>query len=99
MSEAHAAWLAPESLRPLGSRRVLVLGSGALAATVLDEVTRACAQFGGSVRHLAPAAQQLDGSETFDLVFALPTTKPLPAGVPAQVGPLLRRYTDTIGPE
>ena len=45
----HAAWLPPESLQALGSRRVLVLGTGALVATVLDEVRAAVERFGGSV--------------------------------------------------
>ncbi|MGC4889673.1 alpha-glucuronidase [Micromonospora sp. DT227] len=45
----HAAWLPPEAFRALGTRGVLVHGSGPLVDTVLDEVTRACARYGGRV--------------------------------------------------
>ncbi|MEK8104992.1 hypothetical protein NKG94_06840 [Micromonospora sp. M12] len=43
----HAAWLPPEAFRALGSRRILVHGDGLLVDTVLDEVSRACARYGG----------------------------------------------------
>ncbi|MCF0093803.1 alpha-glucuronidase [Micromonospora sp. MH99] len=47
----HPAWLPPEAFRALGARRVLVHGDGLLVDTVLDEVTRACARYGGRVWH------------------------------------------------
>ncbi|WFE40864.1 alpha-glucuronidase [Micromonospora sp. WMMD998] len=50
----HAAWLPPEAFRALGSRDVLVHGGGPLVDTVLDEVTRACARYGGRVWHSPP---------------------------------------------
>ncbi|WP_254909630.1 alpha-glucuronidase [Micromonospora sp. NBS 11-29] len=45
----HAAWLPPEAFRAIGARSVLVHGHGLLVDTVLDEVTRACARYGGRV--------------------------------------------------
>ncbi|MGW0808608.1 alpha-glucuronidase [Nonomuraea sp. NPDC002799] len=66
---AHAAWLPPEAFRPLGSRRVLVPGPGA----VHDEVAHACARHGGTL--------SLSGEA--DLVLALATAGPLPAAAHA----------------
>ncbi|MFF4590719.1 alpha-glucuronidase [Streptomyces sp. NPDC001388] len=43
------AWLPPEALRPLGTRRTLIRGTGPLAATVRGEVAEACARFGGEI--------------------------------------------------
>ena len=54
LTGVHAAWLPPEAFRAIGSRRVLVLGDGALVDTVFDEVARACAGYGGDARR-APA--------------------------------------------
>jgi alpha-glucuronidase len=66
----HPAWLPPEALRPLGSRRVLVRGEGLLVETVAAEATRACARFGGRATHLPAAAG--DGAESgAELVLAL----------------------------
>jgi alpha-glucuronidase len=65
------AWLPPESFRAIGSRRTVVWGDGPLVDTVLDEVARACARYGGRVRHHGPAAA--------DLVLALSTVELLPA--------------------
>ncbi|MBO3740273.1 alpha-glucuronidase [Actinoplanes flavus] len=45
----HPAWLPPEAFRAVGSRRVLVQGTGPLADTVRHEIAQACARFGGSV--------------------------------------------------
>ncbi|MBP2708533.1 alpha-glucuronidase [Microbispora sp. RL4-1S] len=88
----HAAWLPPEALRAIGSRRTLVHGDGLLVETVHDEVARACARYGGSVLHRAPGggctgrpggrpgarAVGREG-EPYDLVLALTTADPLPA--------------------
>ena len=52
--DVHAAWLPPEAFRAIGSRRTLVRGDGILVETVRDEVARACARYGGGVRHLVP---------------------------------------------
>ncbi|RQX05239.1 alpha-glucuronidase, partial [Micromonospora arida] len=48
---AHPAWLPPEAFRSLGARRVLLHGEGLLVDTVLNEVSRACARYGGRVWH------------------------------------------------
>jgi alpha-glucuronidase len=69
-AEPHAAWLPPRAFQALGSRRVLVHGEGLLVETVLHEVARACAQYGGSVTREAA-----DG-EPFDLVLALSVVAP-----------------------
>ncbi|SDT08046.1 alpha-glucuronidase [Actinoplanes derwentensis] len=69
---AHPAWLPPEAFRAIGARRVLVLGDGMLVETVREEITVACARFGGQVRH-----RQDQAGERFDLVLAL--TGALPA--------------------
>ena len=45
----HAAWLAPEAFRAVGSRRAAVHGDGLLVETVQREIEQACARFGGSV--------------------------------------------------
>ncbi|MBQ0825296.1 alpha-glucuronidase [Streptomyces tagetis] len=52
--EADAAWLPPEVFRPLGSRRVLVRGTGPLVDTVAAEVADACRRHGGAVLSGAP---------------------------------------------
>jgi alpha-glucuronidase len=49
------AWLPAEAFRALGSRRVLVAGTGSLTDTVHGEVAAACAAFGGeAVRAAEP---------------------------------------------
>lgn len=110
MAGVHSAWLPPESLRALGSRRVLVLGEGELARTVLNEVAQACARYGGTVRHWAPtvidltiAAHPVDaGMEPFECVLALSTASPVPADL-AEVGsrlrPLLEEHAGAMGEE
>ncbi|WP_311932235.1 alpha-glucuronidase [Microbispora sp. H11081] len=70
MAGVHAAWLPPEAFRAVGSRRTLVLGEGRLAGTVHEEVARACARHGGSVRRA--------GDGPYDLVLALTVAEPLP---------------------
>ncbi|WP_406441732.1 alpha-glucuronidase [Streptomyces sp. NBC_01613] len=58
------AWLPDEAFRPIGTRRMLVRGSGPLVDTVHGEVARACERFGGRVeRDAAPGP--------FDLVLEL----------------------------
>ncbi|WP_444947333.1 alpha-glucuronidase [Micromonospora ureilytica] len=47
----HPAWLPPEAFRSLGARRILLHGEGLLVDTVLHEVSRACARYGGRVWH------------------------------------------------
>ncbi|MET8231783.1 alpha-glucuronidase [Micromonospora sp. NPDC005298] len=68
----HAAWLPPEAFRSLGARRVLVHGEGLLVDTVLDEVSRACARYGGRVWH-SPS-----WNVDVDLVLALRAAGELP---------------------
>ncbi|MGC0328951.1 alpha-glucuronidase [Streptomyces sp. SAI-170] len=73
MQGVDPAWLPDEVFRPIGTRRTLVRGSGPLVDTVHEEVTRACARFGGRVeRDAAPGPYDLvlevtgtDGSEAF----------------------------------
>ncbi|WP_433124556.1 alpha-glucuronidase [Micromonospora sp. CA-240977] len=69
----HPAWLPPEAFRTLGARRVLVHGDGLLVDTVLDEVSRACARYGGRVWH--NPSWDVD----VDLVLALRGAGELPA--------------------
>jgi alpha-glucuronidase len=69
----HPAWLPPEAFRALGSRHVLVRGDGALVETVRNEVTQACARYGGRV-------SDRDADDAFDLVLALSTAEPLRVG-------------------
>lgn len=69
----HAAWLPPEAFRSLGARRVLVHGDGLLVDTVLDEVSRACARYGGRVWH--SPSWDVD----VDLVLALRGADELPS--------------------
>lgn len=49
MNGIDPGWLPPEALRPLGTRRTLIRGSGPLVGTVHGEVTDACGRFGGEV--------------------------------------------------
>jgi alpha-glucuronidase len=69
LDTVHAAWLPPEAFRPLGARRTLVLGQGLLTETVVHELERACARYGGSVTHRPIGA--LAPGEEFDLIFGL----------------------------
>ncbi|GAA3217496.1 alpha-glucuronidase [Dactylosporangium siamense] len=59
--DVHPAWLPPEALRAVGSRRVLIQGGGLLVDTVRAELSRACGRFGGTV----------GGDGPFDLVLKL----------------------------
>ncbi|MGC9665322.1 alpha-glucuronidase [Planosporangium sp. 12N6] len=90
LTDVHAAWLPPQAFRAVGAHRTLVLGDGPLAETVRHEVERACARYGGDVRHRAspstgarPADHADAGGEAFDLVLALATAEPLPAAAAA----------------
>ena len=65
----HPAWLPPDAFRALGSRRVLVQGTGLLVDTVREEVVRAGGQ-------LVP-----DGA---GLVLALSIVDSLPAALRAK---------------
>ncbi|SEU25265.1 alpha-glucuronidase [Nonomuraea wenchangensis] len=47
LTGVHPAWLPPEAFQAIGSRRVLVLGEGALVDTVREEVAAAHARHGG----------------------------------------------------
>ncbi|MDH6218720.1 alpha-glucuronidase [Streptomyces pseudovenezuelae] len=61
------AWLPEQAFRPLGTRRVLIRGSGPLVDTVHGEVAAACERFGGRVdRDASP--------EPFDLSLELTGT-------------------------
>jgi alpha-glucuronidase len=84
----HAAWLPPEAFRALGSRRILVHGTGPLVDTVHDEAARACAEHGGRVTRPtthairdgqaadAPGVPPSGGTAPADLVFALSGAAP-----------------------
>ncbi|AWS43411.1 alpha-glucuronidase [Streptosporangium sp. 'caverna'] len=80
-ADIHPAWLPPEAFRAIGSRRTLVRGDGPLVDTVREEVKRACARYGGGVRHHTPdeTGDQTAAGEPFDLVLALSAAGPLPA--------------------
>ncbi|HEY8533568.1 MAG TPA: alpha-glucuronidase [Micromonospora sp.] len=95
-SAFHPAWLPPEAFRPLGSRRGLVYGNGPLVDTVVDELARATAQFGGQVRREAPVDTLAAGE--YDVVLALRDRAPLPAEARA-VDVALRRDGVSLGPE
>ncbi|MFC7546985.1 alpha-glucuronidase [Plantactinospora sp. GCM10030261] len=75
----HPAWLPGAAWRAVGSRRVLVRGAGPVLDTVADELTRAGAEHGGTVRR----STDRPSPEPVDLVFAL-----TPAELPAVPGPL-----------
>jgi len=62
--DRHPAWLPPEALRAVGSRRTVVRGAGTLVDTVAAEVARACARYGGTVH-------RDDAATPVDLVLAL----------------------------
>ena len=68
----HPAWLPPETLRALGSRRVLVCGEGLLVDTVAEEVRRACARFGGTAarRHAPSPGAEPDADVVLSLTAA-----------------------------
>ncbi|ETK37828.1 alpha-glucuronidase [Microbispora sp. ATCC PTA-5024] len=87
----HPAWLPPEALRPIGSRRTLVLGDGLLTGTVHDEAARACARYGGHVHRRTR-------TQPYDLVLALTTAEPLPEPLPGPAQTVLDEFRSTTGP-
>ncbi len=105
-TDPHAAWLPPEAFRPIGSRRTLLHGHGALAETVRAEVERACAEYGGEIRQVAgdlpsgegPSGEGRAADGRYDLVFALSTAPSLPAAAEA-VRAGLRPATGSCGAE
>ncbi|MFD6563717.1 alpha-glucuronidase [Micromonospora profundi] len=72
--QVHAAWLPPEAFRSLGARRVLVHGDGPLVDTVLDEVARACARYGGRMWHSPSWDVDVDLVLTLRHADALPSS-------------------------
>ncbi|HWB38479.1 MAG TPA: alpha-glucuronidase, partial [Rugosimonospora sp.] len=80
LTDVHPAWLPPEALRALGSRRTLVVGEWSLVATVLAEVEQAAGRHGGGVRH-DPAPESVPDLAGTDLLLALRSAGPLPAAV------------------
>ncbi|MEH1029150.1 alpha-glucuronidase [Micromonospora profundi] len=72
--QVHAAWLPPEAFRSLGARRVLVHGDGPLVDTVLDEVARACARYGGRMWHSPSWDVDVDLVLTLRRADALPSS-------------------------
>ncbi|WP_460070531.1 alpha-glucuronidase [Streptomyces sp. YKOK-I1] len=63
MNGIDPGWLPPEAFRPLGARRVLIRGSGALADTVRREVSDACARFGGEIVRDGPCDLLLEAAD------------------------------------
>ena len=59
-TEVHHAWLPPVAWQPIGSRRTVVIGTGALVDTVRNEVAQACARYGGKVRTARAGAGEFD---------------------------------------
>ncbi|RKR86415.1 alpha-glucuronidase [Micromonospora pisi] len=108
-ADIHAAWLPSEAFRAIGSRRILVSGPGTGAETVLREIERACARYGGSVRRQSPPsggerpAADRAGADTapYDLALVLATEQALPVETAARAD--LRRHrgegTGTLGEE
>ncbi|GIG92260.1 alpha-glucuronidase [Plantactinospora endophytica] len=104
-SRPHPAWLPPEAFRAIGAHHTLVYGDGTLVDTVYDEVGRARARYGGTVRRLSGQAtepERAGADETpADLVLALAPTGSPPAGgaLPAEVGSELGAEVAGLGPE
>ncbi|WP_255951802.1 alpha-glucuronidase [Streptomyces odontomachi] len=72
--EVHAAWLPPEAFTALGTRRVLVHGTGLLVETVRQEVADACGWYGPSREAQDP---EVDGAPgPYDAVFTLAGSEP-----------------------
>ncbi|MEW1718264.1 alpha-glucuronidase [Streptomyces sp. NPDC093109] len=69
-TDADPAWLPPEAFRALGSRHVLVCGTGAPTDTVHGEVAAACAEFGGTVARSAGPVPEAD-DRPYDLLLCL----------------------------
>ncbi|MFY1693223.1 alpha-glucuronidase [Plantactinospora sp. WMMB782] len=103
----HPAWLPPEAFRAIGGRRTLVCGEGLLVQTVYDEVAQACARYGGTVTRQRVGAgtggRAGASGGPYDLVLALGTGGPLPAGaaevVAEAAGPGPDADGDELGPE
>ncbi|GAA1160385.1 alpha-glucuronidase family glycosyl hydrolase [Streptomyces hebeiensis] len=68
-TEADHAWLPPEAFRVLGSRRVLVSGTGPLVDTVHGEVAAACERFGGTVTRAREGTAS--AGSAYDLLLCL----------------------------
>jgi alpha-glucuronidase len=73
-TEVHAAWLPPEAGTALGTRHVLVHGTGPLVETVREEVADACGRYGGRLAPRDPEAAGAAGP--YDAVFALSGAEP-----------------------
>ncbi|GAA1783935.1 xylan alpha-(1-_2)-glucuronosidase [Luedemannella flava] len=82
------AWLPDQAFRAIGTRRVVVCGGdGPVVRTVVDEVTRACARYGGRVWHGTAGSPDADGA---DLLLVLTDLDCLPgeaAAVRAEIAP------------
>jgi alpha-glucuronidase len=109
-ADVHAAWLPPEAFLAIGSRHTLVQGDGPLVETVLYEVDRACARYGGTVWHRTAATAGgrpvrgggMDHRGPFDLVLALTTAGAVPAGteeLPAGIRGALAGSGEPLGDE
>ncbi|MEU4769824.1 alpha-glucuronidase [Actinosynnema sp. NPDC023794] len=75
MIGVHPAWLPASAFRPIGSRRVRVIGDGPVVATVRSEVEAAAAEHGGALVDDGPADLELvcapDDGETDPEAFAV----------------------------
>jgi alpha-glucuronidase len=99
--DVHPAWLPAEAFRAVGSRRVLVYGGGPLADTVLSEVSRACARYGGRVRHGEPGrvGARPAAEESYDLVLGLASAASPPAAAAAVQAELSGSGPPALGEE
>ncbi|MEU1689823.1 alpha-glucuronidase [Micromonospora sp. NPDC005707] len=99
----HAAWLPPEAFGAIGARRSLVCGDGVLVDTVRDEISRACARYGGSTDRPPPRPASPDrpaAGTPYDLVLALVPAALLPVAAAAvQVGYQRRHGAGALGEE
>nr|MDT0659002.1 alpha-glucuronidase [Micromonospora sp. DSM 115978] len=96
----HPAWLPSAAFRPIGSRHGLLCGSGPLVETVSEEISRACAEYGGNLRRWPEAgtgpavgADVGTGVLPVDLVVAL-TDAPVPAALAPVVARVRRPDTE-----
>ncbi|MCE7000255.1 alpha-glucuronidase [Saccharothrix sp. S26] len=75
MTGVHPAWLPTSAFRPIGSRRVRVLGDGPVVGTVRAEVAAATAGHGGALVDDGPADLELvvasDAGETDPEAFVV----------------------------
>jgi alpha-glucuronidase len=93
----HPAWLPEDSFRAIGSRSVLVVGSGQLVSTVIGEVSRACARHGGRVLGPAGVADQAP-QFVLALTSALTSAERLP-GVAARLRAVRSERPGPLGAE